>query len=122
MADTVQGDMDHIMHALRSLDALLKTRLFLVDDNVTMMDVIMYNELSQVLFMNCLFYKNSLTYQQMQSHIEPGASDEEIELAQIRPLDNVTQWYTKSIVVGDKVHLSIKKFDHQLRTMLQQTA
>ena len=121
-ADTVQGDMDHIMHALQSLDTLLKQRLFMADDYVTMMDVIMYNELSQVLFMNSLFYKNSLIYQQMQKHVEPSAPDEEIEMAQIRHLDSVVQWYTKSMQVGDNIHLSIKKYDHQLRTMLQQTA
>ena len=54
--------MDHIMQALSSLDMKLKQRLFMVDDYVTMMDIIMYNELSQVLFMNSLFYKNSLIY------------------------------------------------------------
>ena len=114
--------MDHIMHGLNSVNGMLKDRLFMVDDYVTMLDIIMYNELSQVLFMNSLFYKNSLIYQQMQKHVEAGASDDEIEMAQIRHLDSVVQWYTRSMQVGDSIHLSIKKYDLQLRTMLQQTA
>ena len=47
----------------------------------------------------------------MQKHVEPSASDEEIEMAQIRHLDALVQWYTRSMQVGDSIHLSIKKYD-----------
>ena len=53
--------MDHIMHALQGLDDALKryNKTYLCTNYVTMMDIIMYNELSQVLCMHALFYKTS---------------------------------------------------------------
>ena len=83
------------------------------------MDIIMYNELSQVLCMHALFYKVSMTYKDMNPNIEPNTSTEEIEQAKIRQLDNIVKWY-KAMQVGDKIHLSIKRYDLQLRNMLQQ--
>ena len=78
----------------------------------------MYNELSQVLCMHALFYKSSQSYKQMHTSIEPNASDHEIEFGQIRQLDNIVRWYTKHMQIGDSIHLTLKKYDHQLRTML----
>lgn len=89
--------MDHIMHALQSLNDCLKkeNKTYLCTNYVTMMDVIMYNELSQVLCMHALFYKSSQVYKGLHKTIEPDASDQEVEFGQIRQLDNIVQWYTK---------------------------
>lgn len=51
--------MDHIMHSLEALNGILVDRQFMCGEHVTVMDVVMYNELSQTLFMNNLFLKNS---------------------------------------------------------------
>lgn len=85
-ADAVQLDMDHIMHALQALDDAMKrdNKMYMCMNYVTMMDIIMYNELSQVLCMHALFYKSSKTYQEMHKNIEPETSNEEIEFAKIR--------------------------------------
>lgn len=82
-ADAVQLDMDHIMHSLMALDETLKkeNKTYLCSNYVTIMDVLMYNELSQVLCMHALFYKSSQSYKQMHTNIEPNASDHEIEFA-----------------------------------------
>ena len=56
--------MDHIMHGLQALNDALKkeNNKYLCANSVTMMDIMMYNELSQVLCMHALFYKSSPTY------------------------------------------------------------
>lgn len=89
-----------------------------------MMDVIMYNELSQLLFMNHLMQKSSSAYQKLTKYIaQPNLNEDEIEVRLILKHDNVVRWFTQSMKKdGDKIPISIKKYDHQLRTMLQHTA
>ena len=55
--ETIEGDMDHIMQSLLALDKVLVERQFICGESVTMMDIIFYNELSQVLFLHNLFKK-----------------------------------------------------------------
>ena len=83
--------MDHIMHALQALDDTLKKdeKRFMCANYETMMDIMMYNELSQALCMHALFYRSSKTYQEMHKNIEPDTSNEEIEFSKIRQLDNI---------------------------------
>ena len=109
--------MDHIMQSLLALDKVMGERQFLCGESVTMMDIIFYNELSQVLFLHNLFKKVTKNY--------PAASDsspqmdQEVEIGQIRVLDNIVKWYTKNMQLGDQTNLSIKKYDYMMRTMMQ---
>merc|ERR1712167_550778 len=89
--------------------------------HVTMMDVIMYNELSQVLFMNHLLLKNSKVYQQVSKYkAQEGKSDEDVEVGFITEVKllNIEHWYTQSMRVGDPICLAIRKYDLQMRTQL----
>ena len=78
-ADAVEQDMGHIMAALLALDNLLKQehKSYLCSNFVTRMDVIMYNELSQVLCMHTLLFKSSQSYRNkdINKNVEPDTSD-----------------------------------------------
>jgi glutathione S-transferase len=118
-AQAVQGDMDHIYQSLSALDKALADRLFICADFITMMDVILFNELSQLLFMNNLLQKSSTTYQKLSNYVaQPNLDEHEIEVGQIRKFDNVVRWYTESMKFSESIHMSLKKYDLQLRTML----
>ena len=61
----VQCDMDHLKQSLKALDGAIGQKNFLTSqDTVTVIDIMMYNELSQVLFM----------YDQFQQALSMGPS------------------------------------------------
>lgn len=81
---SVRADIDHILESLKHLDALMGQRSnfnFLCGNDVTMMDIIMFNELSQILCMYTLFAKASGADKEDNLNIEDDYdSDQELWL------------------------------------------
>ena len=87
-------------------------------NDVTMMDVILFNELSQILCIYALFAKSSGADKEDNLGNQEEDYDSDAELLLIKEYKNLTRWYKHKMQVGDSVHLALKKYDHKMRTII----
>lgn len=101
--------MELIHTSLRVFEKQMGFRLFTPGvDSVTIFDIMLYNEISQTLFMFDHFRQTT----KANLYKNKTGSNENEELLEY---ENLNKWYTRTMASKPEVFDALKKYDNQLR-------
>ena len=108
-AVAIRNDMDLIHASLKVFDKQMSFRLFTAaSETVTIFDIMLYNEISQTLFMLDHFKQTS----KCQLYRGAGTNEELLNY------ENLNKWYTRTMTSNEKVFDALKKYDGQMRDVI----
>lgn len=109
----VRNDMELIHTSLKVFDKQMGFTLYLPGgDSVTIIDIMLYNEISQTLFMFDHFRKT--TKSKLYKNNTDGG-----ELEILLEYENLNKWYTRTMASKPEIFDSLKKYDNQFRESIQ---
>mmetsp|Transcript_2726 Transcript_2726/g.4633 ORF Transcript_2726/g.4633 Transcript_2726/m.4633 type:complete len:171 (-) Transcript_2726:38-550(-) len=112
-AETVQLDMDIILQALTQLNTSMGTSKYLADqESMTILDIMVYNELAQALFLYDMFKKSSKS-----GHFTKvnQASPDGTEADLILEFENIEKWFNRTMQSDKDVSTILQKYADELR-------
>lgn len=111
LAESVRNDMEHLHQGFKILNENVKATYLVSEAHLTMLDLMIYNEISQVLFFYHHFkaHSRSAMYKKFTS-----ANPDWEEQDELKEYKQLADWYNKTMKSSD-AYPSLKKFDMKIK-------